>query len=52
MKKCKKAYNELKSLSAVFENYNNFDKILLDFSIESKLGYYNGIIFKRIYKRK
>ncbi|MCZ9990422.1 ATP phosphoribosyltransferase regulatory subunit [Brachyspira hyodysenteriae] len=44
--KMQKAYNELKSLSAVFENYNNFDKILLDFSIESKLGYYNGIIFK------
>ncbi|WP_295154752.1 ATP phosphoribosyltransferase regulatory subunit [uncultured Brachyspira sp.] len=44
--KMQKAYNELKSLLAVFENYNNFDKILLDFSIESKLGYYNGIIFK------
>ncbi|KLI39927.1 ATP phosphoribosyltransferase regulatory subunit [Brachyspira hyodysenteriae] len=44
--KMQKAYDELKSLSAVFENYNNFDKILLDFSIESKLGYYNGIIFK------
>ena len=44
--KMKKAYSELESLSAVFESYNNFDKILLDFSIESKLGYYNGIIFK------
>ncbi|ASJ20937.1 ATP phosphoribosyltransferase regulatory subunit [Brachyspira hampsonii] len=44
--KMQKAYNELKILSAVFENYDNFDKILLDFSIESKLGYYNGIIFK------
>ena len=44
--KMQKAYDELKSLSAVFENYDNFDKILLDFSIESKLGYYNGIIFK------
>ncbi|OEJ14454.1 ATP phosphoribosyltransferase regulatory subunit [Brachyspira hampsonii] len=44
--KMQKAYNELKMLSAVFENYDNFDKILLDFSIESKLGYYNGIIFK------
>ena len=41
-----KSYDELKSLSAVFEMHNNFDKILLDFSIESKLGYYNGIIFK------
>lgn len=44
--KMQKAYNELKSLSAVFENYDNFDNILIDFSIESKLGYYNGIIFK------
>ncbi|WP_300365531.1 ATP phosphoribosyltransferase regulatory subunit [Brachyspira sp.] len=44
--KMQKAFNELKSLSAVFENYDNFDKIFLDFSIESKLGYYNGIIFK------
>lgn len=41
-----KSYDELKSLSAVFEMHNNFDKILLDFSIESQLGYYNGIIFK------
>lgn len=41
-----KSYEELKSLSSVFELYDNFDKILLDFSIESKLGYYNGIIFK------
>ncbi|TXJ13710.1 ATP phosphoribosyltransferase regulatory subunit [Brachyspira aalborgi] len=41
-----KSYDELKSLSFVFELYNNFDKILLDFSIESQLGYYNGIIFK------
>ncbi|WP_276307024.1 ATP phosphoribosyltransferase regulatory subunit [Brachyspira sp. G79] len=40
------AYDELKSLLVVFENYNNFENILLDFSIESKLGYYNGIIFK------
>lgn len=45
-KKMQKSYEELKSLSAVFELYNNFDKILLDFSIESQLGYYNGIIFK------
>ncbi len=44
--KMQKAYDELKSLCAVFENYNNFENILLDFSIESKLGYYNGIIFK------
>ncbi len=44
--KMRKAYDELSSLLAVFENYNNFDNILLDFSIESKLGYYNGIIFK------
>lgn len=45
-KKMQKSYEELKSLSFVFELYNNFDKILLDFSIESQLGYYNGIIFK------
>lgn len=45
-KKMQKSYEELKSLSAVFEMHNNFDKILLDFSIESQLGYYNGIIFK------
>lgn len=45
-KKMQKSYEELKSLSLVFELYNNFDKILLDFSIESQLGYYNGIIFK------
>ena len=45
-KKMQKSYEELKSLSFVFELYNNFDKILLDFSIESLLGYYNGIIFK------
>lgn len=45
-KKMQKSYKELKSLSFVFELYNNFDKILLDFSIESQLGYYNGIIFK------
>ncbi len=45
-KKMQKSYEELKSLSFVFELYNNFDKILLDFSIESQLGSYNGIIFK------
>lgn len=45
-KRMQKSYEELKSLSFVFELYNNFDKILLDFSIESQLGYYNGIIFK------
>lgn len=45
-KKMQKSYEELKSLSFVFELHNNFDKILLDFSIESQLGYYNGIIFK------
>ena len=45
-KKMQKSYEEFKSLSFVFELYNNFDKILLDFSIESQLGYYNGIIFK------
>lgn len=45
-KNMQKSYEELKSLSAVFEMHNNFDKILLDFSIESQLGYYNGIIFK------
>ena len=45
-KKMQKSYEELKSLSFIFELYNNFDKILLDFSIESQLGYYNGIIFK------
>ena len=45
-KKMQKSYEEFKSLSSVFEIYNNFDKILLDFSIESKLGYYNGIIFR------
>lgn len=45
-KKMQKSYEELKSLSFVFELYNNFDKILLDFSIESQLGYYNGVIFK------
>lgn len=45
-KKMQKSYEELKSLSFVFEMHNNFDKILLDFSIESQLGYYNGIIFK------
>lgn len=45
-KKMQQAYDELKSLLGVFENYNNFENILLDFSIESKLGYYNGIIFK------
>lgn len=45
-KKMQKSYEELKSLSFVFELYDNFDKILLDFSIESQLGYYNGIIFK------
>ena len=45
-KKMQKSYEELKSLSFVFELYNNFNKILLDFSIESQLGYYNGIIFK------
>ncbi|MBW5395352.1 ATP phosphoribosyltransferase regulatory subunit, partial [Brachyspira hampsonii] len=44
--KMKKAYDELESLCAVFESYDNFNNILLDFSIESKLGYYNGIIFK------
>ncbi|ADG72024.1 ATP phosphoribosyltransferase regulatory subunit [Brachyspira murdochii] len=44
--KMQQAYDELKSLLGVFENYNNFENILLDFSIESKLGYYNGIIFK------
>ena len=45
-KKMQNAYNELDTLSAVFELYNNFDNIFIDFSIESKLGYYNGIIFK------
>lgn len=41
-----KSYEELESLSAVFELYDNFDKILIDFSIENRLGYYNGIIFR------
>ncbi|WP_295161206.1 ATP phosphoribosyltransferase regulatory subunit [uncultured Brachyspira sp.] len=44
--KMQKAYEELESLCGVFENYDNLSRILLDFSIESKLGYYNGIIFK------
>ena len=37
-------------MSPFFTKYTSnefsFDKILLDFSIESQLGYYNGIIFK------
>ena len=44
--KMQNSYDELKRLSTVFELYDNFDNILIDFSIESKLGYYNGIIFK------
>ena len=44
--KMQSAYDELNALSSVFELYNNFENIFIDFSIESKLGYYNGIIFK------
>jgi len=44
--KMQKYYEELESLNTVFEYYDNFDRVLLDFSIESKLGYYNGIIFR------